>query len=49
MSIWLVAFVGLIYLAVCVNEWLAGNTGTAIMFFGYSLANVGVILSMWRF
>lgn len=48
MSGWLVALVGVIYLAVCVDQYRQGNTGTAVMFFGYALANVGVIMQVAR-
>jgi len=48
MSGWLVAFVGLIYLAVGFIEYGKGNAGTAVMFFGYALANVGVIMQVVR-
>lgn len=42
MSQFLVTVTGLIYLWVSVNEFAKGNTGTAVMFFGYAAANVGV-------
>lgn len=48
MSNWLIALVGFIYLCVCVGEYRQGNTGMAIVFFGYSIANVGLILATAR-
>jgi hypothetical protein len=45
MSNWLIGFVTLIYLGVTAAEWNAGNRGMAICYFGYALANVGLILS----
>ena len=46
MSQFLVTVTGLIYLWVAVNEALRGNTGTAVMFFGYALGNVGIWLQV---
>lgn len=48
MSIYLTAFVGLIYIAVAVIEWIAGRFGFSIMFVGYALANAGIIWSMMQ-
>ncbi|HEY8837386.1 MAG TPA: hypothetical protein VIO16_06850 [Dehalococcoidia bacterium] len=44
MSAWLIGLVTFIYLWVTVNEYLAGNTPMAIVYFGYSIANVGLII-----
>ena len=42
MSAWLIAFVGVIYLWVAVEQYVTGNTPMAIVFVGYALANVGL-------
>ena len=42
MSSWLIAFVGFIYLWICVENAMKGNLPMAIVFFGYSLANAGL-------
>ena len=49
MNGWLIGFVGLIYLAVGVNYWNAADRGMAIVFFGYALENVGLIIAGARF
>ena len=49
MNGWRIGFVGLIYLAVGVNYWNAADRGMAIVFFGYALANVGLIIAGARF
>ena len=41
----LIAFVGLIYLGVAVSEYRNGRPGIALMFVGYALANVGLVLT----
>ena len=42
MSAWLVAFVGLIYLWIAVEQLMfVGNPFMAVVFFGYALSNVG--------
>jgi hypothetical protein len=49
MTGWLLALVGAIYLAVAVGYWREGNAGMCLAFGSYSLANLGFILSTWRF
>lgn len=49
MNGWLIALVGVIYLAVGVNYWNAADRGMGIVFFGYALANVGLIIAGSRF
>jgi hypothetical protein len=44
MSAPLIAFVGLVYLGVAVSEWHGGRPGMALVFVGYALANVGLVL-----
>jgi hypothetical protein len=48
MNVWLLALVGIIYLAVAVGYWREGNAGMTISFIAYSLANLGFILAAWR-
>lgn len=38
----LIVITGLIYAYVAIEQWLKGSAGNAIMFAGYSAANVGV-------
>lgn len=40
----LVIVTGLIYLACALDQWWKGAPGTALMFAGYALANVGIWL-----
>jgi hypothetical protein len=42
MSAPLIIAVGFVYLFVAVDQWLHGNPGMAIAWFGYALANVGL-------
>jgi hypothetical protein len=44
MSSTLIALVGLIYLAVCIDLYFKGNTGLSIAFLGYAIGNVGLFL-----
>ena len=46
MSQWLVVLTGCIYLAVAVEQYLKGSLGTAIMFAGYAIGNVGIYLQV---
>jgi len=46
MSSWLVGIIGLVYLYICVEQAMKGATGTSLMFFGYALANVGLLLQV---
>jgi hypothetical protein len=48
MNVWLLALVGIIYLAVAIGYWREGNAGMTISFIAYSLANLGFILAAWR-
>lgn len=45
MSKWLIVLVTLIYLGVSISFYLEKNKGMAIVFFGYALANVGLIVA----
>lgn len=44
MSHWLIIATGLAYAACAVDQYLKGSPGTALMFFGYATANIGVYL-----
>lgn len=46
MSAWLIILVTLCYVGVSVSEAWKGNYGVAIVFFGYSVANVGLIMGL---
>jgi hypothetical protein len=46
MSVWLVGLIGIVYLYIGFEQFLHGKTGTGIMFMGYALANVGLILEV---
>lgn len=48
MSIPLILVVTLLYAGVAVCECRAGRYGTALMFFSYGLANVGMIMELVR-
>lgn len=45
MSAPLILFVGVIYLAVAVDQYVKGSPGMAIAWFGYALANVGLAMA----
>jgi hypothetical protein len=43
MSGWLIGVVGIIYLGVAIDQFIKGNTGMGIVWFGYALANAGFV------
>lgn len=43
MSNWLVIAVTLAYVGVCVEQFFKGNMPVALMFAGYSIANLGIL------
>jgi hypothetical protein len=45
MSSPLILVVGLVYLAVAIDQWRKGDSGMAIAWLGYALANVGLAMS----
>jgi hypothetical protein len=48
-SNYLIGAVTLLYMGVAVNEVLNGSKAMAIVWFGYSIANVGLMLEvLWR-
>jgi hypothetical protein len=46
MSTTLVILVSIIYLYVCIEQYFSGNTPMAIVYFGYTVANIGLILTL---
>jgi len=44
MSAWLIAFTGLIYAYVALEQGLKGNTGMFIAYMGYSFSNIGLFM-----
>lgn len=45
MSANLIAFIGIVYLAVSVSLLLEGKVGLSVAFLGYSIGNVGLYLA----
>jgi len=43
-SSWLIVGIGFVYLYISIDQWLKGNTGMAITYFGYALGNVGLYM-----
>lgn len=46
MSTWLIAVIGIVYLYIGLEQIYKGGTGNGIMFIGYAIANVGLILAV---
>ena len=46
MSSWLVVVTGIIYFVVAIDQFRKGSVGTGIMFLGYSIGNVGILLTV---
>lgn len=44
MSTWLIAAMGFVYFIVAIDQFMKGGVGTGIMFVGYAIGNVGLIL-----
>ena len=44
MSAWLIAAMGLVYFYVACEQFYRGSVGTGIMFLGYAIGNVGLVL-----
>ncbi len=44
MSGWLIGLTGIIYAYVCVEQFMKGNPGMGIAYFGYAVANIGLYL-----
>ena len=46
MSQWLVAGVGLVYAAIAVQQFRAGNVSMGVVFSGYAFSNAGLMLAV---
>jgi hypothetical protein len=44
MSTWLIAAMGVVYFVVAMDKFVKGGVGTGIMFLGYALGNVGLVM-----
>ena len=44
MSTWLIAAMGVVYFYVACEQFYKGSMGTGIMFLGYAMGNVGLVL-----
>ena len=44
MSSWLIGVIGLVYFVVAIDQFIKGGAGTGIMFLGYALGNVGLVM-----
>lgn len=44
MSTWLIAAMGCVYFIVAIDQFMKGGIGTGIMFIGYALGNVGLVM-----
>jgi len=44
MSTWLIAAMGVVYFIVALDQFWKGGVGTGIMFIGYALGNVGLVM-----
>jgi len=46
MSAPLIGVVTAIYFLVCIDLWIKGQSGMALCFLGYSIANIGLLWAM---
>ena len=44
MSSWLIVLTGLIYAYIAFDQYIKGNIGMAVTYFGYALGNVGLYM-----
>jgi hypothetical protein len=44
MSTWLIAAMGVVYFVVALDQFWKGGVGTGIMFLGYAMGNVGLVM-----
>lgn len=44
MNVWLISFIGLVYLWVAVNYFKDGQIGLGISFIGYAIGNAGLVI-----
>jgi len=43
-STWLIAAMGVVYFVVAIDQFYKGGLGTGIMFLGYAMGNVGLVM-----
>jgi hypothetical protein len=43
-STWLIGIIGVVYFMVAIDQFIKGGVGTGIMFLGYALGNVGLVI-----
>ena len=44
MSSWLIVLTGCIYAYIAIDQYIKGNSGMAVTYFGYALGNVGLYM-----
>ena len=44
MSTWLIAALGVVYFDVACEQFWKGSAGTGIMFLGYAMGNIGLVM-----
>jgi hypothetical protein len=44
MSSWLIVLTGCIYAYIAIDQYIKGNAGMAVTYFGYALGNVGLYM-----
>lgn len=44
MSAWLIGAMGFVYFIVACEQFWKGGVGTGIMFLGYAIGNIGLVL-----
>jgi hypothetical protein len=44
MSSWLIGVIGLVYAFVAVEQFMKGGVGQGIMFMGYAIGNIGLVI-----
>ena len=44
MSTWLIGAMGLVYAVVAVDQFMKGGVGQGIMFMGYAIGNIGLVI-----
>jgi hypothetical protein len=44
MSSWLIGVIGIVYAAVAVDQFMKGGVGQGIMFMGYAIGNIGLVI-----
>ena len=44
MSSWLIGVIGVVYAVVAIDQFIKGGVGQGIMFMGYAIGNVGLVI-----